>query len=361
MSLRLSPIGARDVVRARCVGGARGAVGSREAFYAATRAPTSRCVSFRAGHVPRGSAIPQLTPCVRTFTHSAKNRYPWKTPAIGDRPVAVLGGGVLGRRIATTWIAAGYQVILCDLSEGQRNAAAHYIEHHLEEYSRLVGSKRKAGSYDVVPDIDTAVKDAWLVVEALPEKLPLKISIMGELDQKAPHDCIIASNSSSYKSRFMLEKVEQSRRNRILNMHYYMPPTNQTVELMTCGETEPQVLEFLKSRLQDAGMFPAVARKESTGFIFNRLRAAIKPESLLILAEGVSEPKEIDQLFLTMFKDNPAGPCAMMDAVGLDTVYLVGLSKLAWKTHGGMLTATLIATGRYLFRVYRGGFAPYSA
>src|SRR5690348_805352 len=70
-------------------------------------------------------------------------------------------------------------------------------------------------------------------------------------------------------------------------------------------------------------MTPAIARKESTGFIFNWLWAAIKRESLLIMAEGVSESKEIDKLFMPMFKDNPNGPCGMMDAIGLDTVAFI--------------------------------------
>jgi 3-hydroxyacyl-CoA dehydrogenase len=220
-------------------------------------------------------------------------------------------------------VAAGYEVILCDLNEEQRNAATHYIEHSMEEFSKLTGNKRTQATFSTVDAMESAVKNAWLVVEALPEKLDLKISMFGQLDQHAPHDCILASNSSSYKSRFMLDKVDPSRRRRVCNMHYYMPPGNNTVELMTCGETHEDVLPFLKSKLEDAGMTAAIARKESTGFIFNRLWAAVKRETLLIMAEGVSEPKEIDKLFLTMFKENPMGPCGMMDAVGLDTVAFI--------------------------------------
>jgi 3-hydroxyacyl-CoA dehydrogenase len=230
---------------------------------------------------------------------------------------------VLGRRIAASWVAAGYETILCDLSEEQRNAATHYIEHNMAEYTKITENKRERSKFNTVESIQEAVKNAWLVIEALPEKLPLKIDIMGQLDQQAPQDCILASNSSSYKSRLMLDKVREGSRQRVCNMHYYMPPGNNTVELMTCGSTYSSILPFLASKLSDAGMQPAIARKESTGFIFNRLWAAIKRESLLILAEGVSEPAEIDRLFLTMFKDNPNGPCAVMDAVGLDTVAFI--------------------------------------
>jgi 3-hydroxyacyl-CoA dehydrogenase len=254
---------------------------------------------------------------------SSNSQGQWTPPDISSRPVAVLGGGVLGRRIASSWVAAGYEVILCDLNEQQRNAATHYIEHSREEFSKITGNKREYANFSTTDSMESAVKNAWLVVEALPEKLDLKISMMGQLDQHAPHDCILASNSSSYKSRLMLDKVGADGRKRVCNMHYYMPPGNNVVELMTCGETQGEVLSFLKSKLEDAGMTPAIARKESTGFIFNRLWAAVKRETLLIMAEGVSEPKEIDKLFQTMFKDNPVGPCGMMDAVGLDTVAFI--------------------------------------
>jgi 3-hydroxyacyl-CoA dehydrogenase/DNA-binding beta-propeller fold protein YncE len=179
------------------------------------------------------------------------------------------------------------------------------------------------GAFSTVSSIDEAIKTAWLVIEALPEKLPLKIDIFGQLAQQAPEDCILASNSSSYKSRFMLDKVDQGSRHRVCNTHYLMPPGNNTVELMTCGYTHEDILPFLYNKLADCGMQPAIARKESTGFIFNRLWAAIKREALLIMAEGVSDPAEIDMLFLNMFKDSELGPCGIMDSVGLDTVAFI--------------------------------------
>lgn len=253
----------------------------------------------------------------------AQEQQNWTAPDLSSRHIAVLGGGVLGRRIACSWIAAGYNVVLCDLDAGQRNAAKEYTTHHIGEYNKVTGLQRSPGELNVVAEMEAAVKNAGIVIEALPEKLPLKISILGQLDQAAPRDCILATNSSSYKSSEMIEKVSPARRQLVCNTHYYMPPGNNTVEIMTCGETNTAVLEFLREKLEDAGMTTAIARKESTGLIFNRLWAAIKRETLLILAEGVSEPEEIDKLFVTMFKNSPSGPCGLMDAVGLDTVAFI--------------------------------------
>ncbi|KAL3953062.1 hypothetical protein ACCO45_013005 [Purpureocillium lilacinum] len=106
-------------------------------------------------------------------------------------------------------------------------------------------------------------------------------------------------------------------------MHYYMPPGNRIVELMTDGETDERIFPFLVERLREIGMHPFVARKESTGLIFNRLWAAIKREVLNILAEEVSTPEEVERMWKEMYVNNHSGPVAMMDAVGLDTVSFI--------------------------------------
>jgi 3-hydroxyacyl-CoA dehydrogenase len=121
----------------------------------------------------------------------------------------------------------------------------------------------------------------------------------------------------------MLEKVGKDARKRILNTHYMMPPDNRIVELMTDGETDEDIFPFYMERLREVGMHPIVAKKESIGFVFNRVWAAIKRECLSILAEGVSTPEELDRVWVEMFSGGKAGPCMMMDAVGLDTVKLI--------------------------------------
>lgn len=110
----------------------------------------------------------------------------------------------------------------------------------------------------------------------------------------------------------MIEKVNDETKCRILNTHYFMPPTIMMVELMTDGYTHPEIFPFLAERHKEAGLVPFVARKESTGFIFNRTWAAIKREFLTILAEGVSTPEELDQMW-TLFWGSKQTPCRIMD------------------------------------------------
>lgn len=85
------------------------------------------------------------------------------------------------------------------------------------------------------------------------------------------------------------------------------------VELMTNGHTSSSIFPFLVERSREAALVPYVARKESTGFIFNRLWAAVKREALTVLAEGVSEPEEIDDMWRRMFVEGGVVPCGMMD------------------------------------------------
>ncbi|RDW93856.1 putative 3-hydroxyacyl-CoA dehydrogenase [Aspergillus mulundensis] len=247
----------------------------------------------------------------------------WSPPKdYRNRPVAVLGAGVLGRRIGCIWASAGYDVRLRDPSAEQLSAGIAYIEENVSAYAAKTGcSPGKAYAFTT---LEEAVANAWLIIEAVPEKLPLKIETFAELETLAPNDCILASNSSSYKTSEMLEKVRsEAVKSRILNMHYYMPPQCMIVELMSDGFTYDGIFPFMVERCRESGTEPYVVRTQSTGFIFNRLWAAVKREVLTILAEGVSVPEEIDAMWKTMFITGEVLPCQMMDLIGLDTVAFI--------------------------------------
>lgn len=106
---------------------------------------------------------------------------------------------------------------------------------------------------------------------------------------------------------------------RVLNMHFYMPPVQNAVDIMSDGHTDPAIMDLLKARLPRYGVHPFEAHKESTGFIFNRIWAAIKREALSVVAEGVSTPQDVDEMW-KINMGTPAGPFRMMDQVGLDVV-----------------------------------------
>ena len=232
-----------------------------------------------------------------------------------SRSVAVIGAGTLGRRIALMFAAHGAEVKIHDLAESQRDLALDYVINNLSALTDPV-TDVEPGQVSTEADLAQAVHKAWLVIEAIPERLELKKRIFGQLDELTPSDAILASNSSSYASRLFVDNVRHPER--VLNIHFYMPPKQAAVDIMSCGKTDRAVLDFVISTLPQFGLFPFEARRESTGFIFNRVWAAVKRESLEVVAEGVSTPQEVDEMF--QLNTGSAGPFRIMDQVGLDVV-----------------------------------------
>jgi 3-hydroxybutyryl-CoA dehydrogenase len=243
----------------------------------------------------------------------------WMAKEIADRPITVIGCGTLGRRIALMASTRGGEVRLFDTQHHSLDEGLKYVT---ETLPAVVASMpgTVAGRVRGETDLATAVKNAWLVVEAVPERLNVKQAVFAELDAKAPQDAILATNSSSYPSSQLIDQV--ARPERVLNMHYYMPPELPMVELMSCGKTDPSIIDFLMERLPLYGLVPFRVQRESVGFIFNRIWAAIKRESLSVVEEGVANLEDVDRMF-NLFTAHQPAPFRLMDRVGLDVVLAI--------------------------------------
>jgi 3-hydroxybutyryl-CoA dehydrogenase len=240
--------------------------------------------------------------------------YTYTFEDIRNRPVAVVGAGTLGRRIALMFASRGGTVRIFARRDEQLAAATQFVAEALPSVIEARGFG-EPGVATATTSLGEALDDAWLVVESAPEKLEIKIPLWGEIDRAAPPDTIFATNSSSYPSRLMAEKVRD--KTRLCNAHFYMPPLVNALDLMSDGQTDRELLDTLLTVLPEFGVYPFEARKECTGFIFNRVWAAIKREALSVVAEGVARPEDVDG----MYKLNlgaPAGPFQLMDLVGLD-------------------------------------------
>ncbi len=235
-------------------------------------------------------------------------------PSLSDaegRPIAVIGAGTLGRRIAAMLAGHGAEVRLFDISEQQLRDAAAYAHAVIKT---LPHSNAVLATHSNMAD---ALRDSWLVIEAIPERLDLKQHLFAELDELAPADAILATNSSSLKSSLLITEV--SKPERVMNAHFYQPPDWNAVELMSCGQTDPAAIELMQTMLARYGLEPFHVRKESTGFIYNRVWAAIKREALSVVEEGVADPEDVDRLFCSLHGAT-MGPFQLMDRVGLDVV-----------------------------------------
>lgn len=238
---------------------------------------------------------------------------------IATRPLAVLGAGTLGRRIALMLSLQGAEVRVYARTAATRDAAVSWAQARQPELLATVAGSR-AGRLVAIDALSAAVDDAWLVVESVPEDLALKQALFRQLDAQAPADAILATNSSSFASSDLRASVTQPAR--LLNTHFLMPPAVVPVELMSCGQTDPAVIELLAQRLPAYGLSPYVVQTESMGFIFNRIWAAIKRETLMVLAEGAATPEALDGLYREATGQR-MGPCQLMDTVGLDVVLAI--------------------------------------
>lgn len=241
---------------------------------------------------------------------------------VRERPIAIDGAGTLGRRIASVFVAGGADVRLHDVSSEQLEACRRFVGDSTERVQTVldVHPTHGAGTIVVGRDLAETVSGAWMVIEAVPEDLDLKRTVIGQLDRSADADAIVASNSSSLPTSQMLDEVDQPWR--VLNTHYQQPPELNAVELMSCGETDDGVISALMSKLPEFGLTPFWVRRESDGFILNRIWASIKRECLMVVEERVATPQDVDAMW-NIFTSAGIPPFKLMDRVGLDVVLAI--------------------------------------
>lgn len=228
--------------------------------------------------------------------------------------VAVVGAGTLGRRIAGAIAAAGHQVQIYDENVDALFSAQKEIS---ETFHQEV---------QAFPTLGSDLKRCRLIVECVPEVAELKTRVLPHIEELADTQAIIGTNSSSMPSSRFAGQLKRPAR--FLNTHFYRPPELMAVELMSCGVTDDSVLSEASDLLKACEFRPFICRDESFGFIFNRVWAAIKRESLRVVAEGVAEPDDVDSLFKGVFRC-PMGPFELMDQAGLDVMLDIEKQYLA--------------------------------
>lgn len=184
---------------------------------------------------------------------------------------------------------------LYDPDEKQRRDAELYFNENKAAYRRE--TSRPIGKLIAHTALDSAVRKAWHVIECVPEVLQIKQEVFTRLESLVARDSILSTNSSSYRSSLVVGHLKSATKCRALNTHYYMPPYVRAVELMTSGTTNSEIFTYLAQRMEELGLKPCFMRKESTGFIHNRVWAAIKREMVQVVSEGVADPKTADDIF----------------------------------------------------------------
>jgi enoyl-CoA hydratase/3-hydroxyacyl-CoA dehydrogenase len=237
--------------------------------------------------------------------------------------VAVIGAGDMGHGIAAVFALGGLEVNLTDKFTEALNRARERIRASVERLvSRGKISQQDAASalsrINYVEDIGLAVKDADLVLEAVPENPELKKSVFKSVDSIAKKNAVFASNTSNIRITELASST--GRPELFLGMHFFNPPLSmKLVELVPGERTDAEVLDSASELCRKIGKTPIRVLKDSPGFIVNRINAADVLFFSLILDKGIASPAEVDAY--AKMQGLPMGPYELLDFVGLDIAY----------------------------------------
>jgi 3-hydroxybutyryl-CoA dehydrogenase len=249
--------------------------------------------------------------------------------------VAILGAGTMGANIALNLAAHGVSVRLTDPQDGQLERGRARIGENARDLHRhglLPGTvKATLGRIAYEATVDEVLKGAGLVIEAVPEKIQLKLRIFTELERKTGPDVILASNTSTFvPSSLAVGLVAPDSARRLVVMHYWNPAhLIPLVEVVPHARTSPETLSRVTALLARCAKQTVVLRKEVAGFIGNRLAFALQREAMSLVARGVASPADIDTVTTAGFgrRAPVTGVFRTADFGGLD-VYLAVCQSL---------------------------------
>ncbi len=240
------------------------------------------------------------------------------------REVAIVGAGTLGVQIALMASHYGGEVRIYDPDGTSFDRTLELIK------VRIANSGRKtlppfqnlaagAGKIKRCRDLKEAVREAELVIEAVPENLELKRKVFQQIDRQSAREAILATNSSSIP----ISRIEgaTTRPDKCLNIHFYSPDLGRNmVDIMGGTRTSPETIRRGQQWIRSIGCVPLTVHKEILGFSFNRVWRVIKKECLHMWADGYVDFKDLDRGWM-IWNGVAQGPFAFMDGVGLDVVY----------------------------------------
>ncbi|HEV2105957.1 MAG TPA: 3-hydroxyacyl-CoA dehydrogenase NAD-binding domain-containing protein, partial [Candidatus Eisenbacteria bacterium] len=227
----------------------------------------------------------------------------------------------MGRGIAYVSALGGYRTLLQDPQRAALDKAVADVDAQLE---RGVAAGRVADAdavaarrrLEAVASLEEAVRDADLVIEAVPEAIELKVELFARLDRAAPARAVLASNTSSLSLTEMAAAT--GRAPQVAGMHFFNPvPRMKLLEIVRALETSEATLRTCAEVGARMGKECVVVR-ESPGFVTSRINAMIGNEAFYMLQEGVASAPDIDKA-LKLGLNHPMGPFELVDLVGLDT------------------------------------------
>jgi 3-hydroxybutyryl-CoA dehydrogenase len=234
--------------------------------------------------------------------------------------VAVIGAGTMGNGIAHVFAQNGFSVNLTDVNPAQLEKALATITKNMDRQvaKGTISEEQKVqaiGNIKTSSNIEEGVKLAQLVVEAATENTELKLKIFRQLDDAAPQDCILASNTSSISITKIAAATK--RQDKVIGMHFMNPvPVMKLVEIINGYATDNIVTDTIVELSKQLGKVPCVVN-DYPGFIANKILMPMINEAIYSLYEGIAGVEEIDTI-MKMGMVHPMGPLQLADFIGLD-------------------------------------------
>jgi 3-hydroxybutyryl-CoA dehydrogenase len=239
------------------------------------------------------------------------------------KKVAVLGAGLMGHGIAQVASqVGGYDVSLLDVKQQLVDHGMSMIRDSVSRFVSKGGISQADGDEAlarIAPtlDIKVAVEGAQLVIEAATENPDLKLDLYRKVSERLEPGAIFASNTSSI-SITLLGSATREPEN-VVGMHFFNPPQLMPlIEIIRGAKTSDRAVAVVREVAASMKKETVLCKKDSPGFIVNRILVPALNEATLLVNEGVADPEDIDKA-ITLGLNWPMGPLKLLDYVGLDT------------------------------------------
>ncbi|MBT4905101.1 MAG: 3-hydroxybutyryl-CoA dehydrogenase [Flavobacteriaceae bacterium] len=234
--------------------------------------------------------------------------------------ITVIGSGTMGNGIAHCFAQNKFNVQLVDLSEDQLQRALAVIQKNLDRQvtKAILTEAEKEASINRIQtstDLDKALANADLVIEAASENIGVKEKLFRQMDAVAPKDCILATNTSSISITKLASFT--NRPEKVIGMHFMNPvPVMRLIEVIQGFKTEEQTLNQILDLSKQLDKIPLLAQ-DYPGFVANRILLPMINEAIETLIQGIGGVYEIDHM-MKLGMGHPMGPLQLADFIGLD-------------------------------------------
>jgi 3-hydroxybutyryl-CoA dehydrogenase len=239
------------------------------------------------------------------------------------RQIFSLGAGTMGQQIALQCAMHGYDVTVYDLSsEVLQDAAARvraYAEGLVERRRLTPSASSEALSRITFTRRPEDATNADLVTESIPEDPDLKARVFAQFNRICPPRAIFTTNTSTLLPSMYAEATGRPSQFAALHFHQFVWDAN-LVDIMPHAGTSPETVELLRAFAKRIGQVPLVLKKEHARYVMNDFMEAINSTAIRLFESGVASVEDIDRAFMIVL-GVPRGPFAILDHVGLDTVW----------------------------------------